>query len=102
MNCKKLDLDLTGCLEINRDARQDVFIGFEIQGLQIAPDYTLTLYDRYKEAVKTYVLIPDANNVLFWSAPEADFTNSLMFAEILPTVVTVENRISITMIIKSK
>lgn len=93
-HCTKIDIYTRACIDIYKKVTQGVQQPYTIMYKEIAPEYTVTLYNRNKTVAKTYTLVPIANTLL-WIAPKEDFVTSEMTYTILPTVQTPENFIQI-------
>lgn len=88
--CLKDDLRLTGCVDFIRHIGQPFWLFWDIPEYNIAPEFTLTLFKRNRAVSKTYVITPDVNGVIVWQPDVEDFSNSIMYYELRPTVAVAE------------
>ncbi len=94
MVCITENLDLEACINLERDARQDLHYSWLIEGMAVATEFTLSLKNRSLEVEQTYALIP-VDGLLSWEVSKEDFTDNLMFYSIVPTAPTPETWIEI-------
>lgn len=85
-NCATDDLDLEAVIDILRDKRQPLAYAWEINGIDVAPEFTLKLYNRINKLIKTVIITPDVNKVLIWEEQAITFNDSIMFYSMTPTV----------------
>lgn len=94
IKCKIDNLDLEACIIIYKNKEQDVEYYWKIQGMNIAPEYTLTLFSRNKVVHKTYIITPLIDTLL-WVAPKEDFIYDFMEYSMTPTIPTPSNWINL-------
>lgn len=91
MSCETENIDdRHACVEIIKDKRQDLLFGWKIEGMPVAEEFMLTLFSENKMPKKKYLITPE-DDTLIWNAPDEDINESIMYYEMIPTVITAEN-----------
>lgn len=84
--CAIDNLDLEACINILRDKRQDLAFAWEIEGMEVAPEFTLNLFNRINKLIKSFVIAKNIDGALEWNALASEFIDSEMTYSMTPTI----------------